>query len=330
MNPYDGFANHILYLAQMAQSNHPVDPHNPDYQLQSPQPLAYPPAHPSGHVQYNPPTRTGPMRLDLPPPPVFTTQPSPDVDYPNQYGPPAGGFTYQGAPPISSPLQSSFTPHPGPSAQLYAPPAYPDGQRMAKQYPGSLPTSPYAGPNQASLEQQQMGYPSYQQQPQLSPYYTPYGQPVVSASSNGSNGSSHMAEYFPPYPQGTPAQQAQSQLYSGQAQISPPFPSPSWQSPHLVTPATSSRPDPVSATGSSQSGGSGNTHGPKTSRQQFTACGACRHRRVKCDLKDRQEEAERKALEDGEGGVGPVRSNPAARKKKVICTNCQERNMNCM
>lgn len=71
-------------------------------------------------------------------------------------------------------------------------------------------------------------------------------------------------------------------------------------------------------------GGKGNPN--KVPRHQFTACGACRHRRVKCDLRARQEEAEREAfLDDAQNGsTGPLR------RRKVSCTNCQERGTNCV
>lgn len=66
--------------------------------------------------------------------------------------------------------------------------------------------------------------------------------------------------------------------------------------------------------------------GTKTTRQQFTACGACRHRRVKCDLKDKQEQAEEAALLESNGRTGPLREQA----KKVQCSNCLERGLNCV
>lgn len=56
----------------------------------------------------------------------------------------------------------------------------------------------------------------------------------------------------------------------------------------------------------------------KTTRSQFSACGACRHRRVKCDLKAKQEEAER------------TDSKGKARTKPPSCTNCLERGVLCV
>jgi hypothetical protein len=62
----------------------------------------------------------------------------------------------------------------------------------------------------------------------------------------------------------------------------------------------------------------------KATRAQYTACGACRHRRVKCDLRARQEDAEREArLEEAKGG-GPVR------RRQPSCSNCVERGTNCV
>nr|ODN88362.1 hypothetical protein L203_02975 [Cryptococcus depauperatus CBS 7841] len=69
----------------------------------------------------------------------------------------------------------------------------------------------------------------------------------------------------------------------------------------------------------------GSNHTAKTTRQQFTACGACRHRRVKCDLKDRQDEFERLAVTESEG-TGPRRG----KQKRIQCSNCLERRLNCI
>ncbi|BEI87789.1 uncharacterized protein CcaverHIS019_0105070 [Cutaneotrichosporon cavernicola] len=64
----------------------------------------------------------------------------------------------------------------------------------------------------------------------------------------------------------------------------------------------------------------------KVPRHQFTACGACRHRRVKCDLRARQEEAEREAfLDDAQNG-----NTGSLRHRRASCTNCQERGTNCV
>ena len=149
---------------------------------------------------------------------------------------------------------------------------------------------------------QQMYMP--QQTPALSPYVTPGG--VVSGSSTSQTS---MLDYFPNQPLISPPDAGQTFSTAGWSSQVPPL-NPS------STQAGPSRP--------SQPGG----NAPKTSRQQFTACGACRHRRVKCDLKDRQEEAERKAAEE-ERSVGPIRGS-GQRRKKVSCTNCMERNTNCM
>ncbi|KII88691.1 hypothetical protein PLICRDRAFT_162020, partial [Plicaturopsis crispa FD-325 SS-3] len=51
---------------------------------------------------------------------------------------------------------------------------------------------------------------------------------------------------------------------------------------------------------------------PKSSRQQFSACGACRMRRVKCDLKD--------LITSATAGSEPI----------TACSNCQERGLKCV
>lgn len=90
----------------------------------------------------------------------------------------------------------------------------------------------------------------------------------------------------------------------------------------------SNRPPPQQApvVASSSRRASGAASGTKNPRHQFTACGACRHRRVKCDLRTRQEEAEREAaLEEAQSGTSGT-----VRRRKVSCTNCQERGTNCV
>jgi hypothetical protein len=163
-------------------------------------------------------------------------------------------------------------------------------------------------PPQHYQESAYSGYGYPQQGLLTSPYQTPGGHPIPTLSSGGS-GSNAMSEYFPPFP-GQPHHTHPPP--SAQA-----YPSPSWTSGPLRPPAQA----PPRA-------GGGGGSGAKTSRQQFTACGACRHRRVKCDLKEKQDALERETREDEERGVGPVRVS--ARRKKAICTNCEERGTNCV
>lgn len=92
-----------------------------------------------------------------------------------------------------------------------------------------------------------------------------------------------------------------------------------WQS----QPPSGSPVQQPASTGPTKGGAKGNPS--KVPRHQFTACGACRHRRVKCDLRARQEEAEREALMDSQGS-----GNSSIRRRKVSCTNCQERGTNCV
>ncbi|ORY32499.1 hypothetical protein BCR39DRAFT_374254 [Naematelia encephala] len=146
------------------------------------------------------------------------------------------------------------------------------------------------------------------QQQQLgvgSPYNTPTG--VIPPNSGAA-----ASDYFPPY-------------NTSPTSASHPFLSSTWQAPPInQMPTVHQQMEASTSTSGKQNSGA------KTNRQQFTACGACRHRRVKCDLKDRQEAAELAAIEEeGSAGVGPQRQL-VSRRKKVSCTNCQERGTNCM
>jgi hypothetical protein len=163
-------------------------------------------------------------------------------------------------------------------------------------------------PPQHYQESAYSGYGYPQQGLLTSPYQTPGGHPIPTLSSGGS-GSNAMSEYFPPFP-GPPH-------HSHPPPSAQAYASPSWTSGPLRPPSQA----PARA-------GGGGGSGAKTSRQQFTACGACRHRRVKCDLKEKQDALERETREDEERGVGPVRAS--VRRKKAICTNCEERGTNCV
>lgn len=69
--------------------------------------------------------------------------------------------------------------------------------------------------------------------------------------------------------------------------------------------------------------GSATTPG-EPSRVQYTACGGCRHRRVKCDLRTRKADAERNLrLEEAKGGGQVPGRQPS-------CSNCVERGTNCV
>ncbi|KAF8184885.1 hypothetical protein K438DRAFT_1837044 [Mycena galopus ATCC 62051] len=76
------------------------------------------------------------------------------------------------------------------------------------------------------------------------------------------------------------------------------------------SPATSTTPSSVRTAGSRSVSAPYRrpTGQPKSSRQQYSACGACRMRRVRCDLKDL-----------------PVASGP-----HPACSNCQERGLKCV
>ena len=159
--------------------------------------------------------------------------------------------------------------------------------------------------------------PGYPQQELVSPLDTPLGpQPLVS----GSSSSSAVSEYFPSF-SSTPDQ-------AGASSQHPFLADPSWRPeamPFADVPTPLSRSNPrVSPEG-------GSKYTAKTSRrQQFTACGACRHRRIKCDLTKRQEEAMRLAAQEDSTAAGTHRSGSKSGRSGVSCTNCIERGTNCV
>jgi hypothetical protein len=153
------------------------------------------------------------------------------------------------------------------------------------------------------------------QQAQLSATSTLYSpENYVTQGSVGSSGSNTMQDYFPSY---------------DASAFQQPLQQPSWIVPSQAGPsaaaAVSRKPPSKSAVRQTSTSSKG-AHANKSTRQQFTACGACRHRRVKCDLKDRQEEAGIREEEDDDG-VGQTRK---VRQKRVQCTNCNERGTNCV
>lgn len=248
-----------------------------------------------------------------PSPPVMATQfitPNNERQYPTF--PPSLYFADSGTSSASLPYVQTPAPH----MHYYPPPLRSD---LPQPTPTDRPRPPLTlnlpppSPFMDPTMQMPMGYvpnpTSMGGQQTGSPYLTPFGMPST-GSESGHSGQG-LNEYFPPF----------GSIPSNGAQPVPEV-SPTWSS---QLPGEGQRPK------GKRDGGQG---GAKTSRQQFTACGACRHRRVKCDLKDRQEEAERQALEQESHGVGPHRSSTAAsaaaRRKKVSCTNCQERGTNCV
>lgn len=108
-----------------------------------------------------------------------------------------------------------------------------------------------------------------------------------------------------------------NQVVDGHGYLHPPPPPQDWS-------AQSGQPSTTTSKRSSKRP-SGSTASPgKATRAQYTACGACRHRRVKCDLRARQEDVEREArIEESKGG-GPVR------RRQPSCSNCVERGTNCV
>lgn len=172
---------------------------------------------------------------------------------------------------------------------------------------------------------------------QGTPYEHTPGQQEYPYSGSPSGESHRPDSYFPPIqaaytpsiPQyrssATPYPSAPSEWQSTHPSHAAPSVSPYGPPPHLRETSRPSKGGP-----SQHPGGSSGTQA-KTTRQQFTACGACRHRRVKCDLREKQEQLGRDQRDDEDrSGPGPTRSSSSARRKKAVCTNCAERGTNCV
>ncbi|WWC70299.1 uncharacterized protein I206_104249 [Kwoniella pini CBS 10737] len=154
--------------------------------------------------------------------------------------------------------------------------------------------------------------------PNMPEYFPPLYTPTIAPLDSGSSQSTGMGDYFPattPIPQHPQAVMSNIPLDHQNWQSTVPAPLPNSQMMNSKSNASAGPSTKAEKSGS------------KTSRQQFTACGACRHRRVKCDLKDKQEAAEKANEEDG---IGPSRSKNSGKQKKVSCTNCIERGLNCI
>lgn len=212
-----------------------------------------------------------------------------------------------------------------PDQPPYYPPPHPPYQ---PQYTDSAPTRP-PRPMAISLPQfQPLPYPQQQSQPSLtSPYETPLmpmSSTPLSAHHEG------MVDYFSIWNGQNMQPVSDFHQHSFQHHAPPPQHSSSLslqnQSPNEWQ---SQAPRSSRKTGrqpNSRANGSDSTTSTKTTRQQFTACGACRHRRVKCDLKDKQEQVEKTTLSESGGRTGPMREQA----KKIQCSNCLERGLNCV
>lgn len=289
--------------------------------------------HPHQHQQaYAPHIPPGPPPLHAadgahphpqePPPAMISAQypPSAGPSSMEYYSSEAYGARYDAGPSIHfiPPTAHGLPPPPLPRALPSGPP-----QRERPPLSLNLPPASFNDPNAFAhhphpyTSQPQSDLVSF---PSTSPYYTPHGMPTMTpGSANSSNG---MNEYFPPIDPATMSSQNTSIIPTS-------YPSPKWSS-ALPSNAVARSDHKASSSRGGKSGKYGGTHGAKTSRQQFTACGACRHRRVKCDLKDRQEAAEKLAGLDGNTEGANQSGSALARRKKVTCTNCRERGTNCM
>lgn len=230
-----------------------------------------------------------------------------------QYTPYPPGMYYSEA---SSSAQSYHLTTPAPNIQFY-PPSIASQETITQERarpPMSIDlssTTPFASPLPPAAQMPVGYFPVQEIASQTLLPVSPYGASmgVPSSLTPGSGNSVHgMTEYFPPFGV-SPAPGTQ--------------PLPSFNQTWSSTAPSGPKPKATTKAGKP-------ANGAKTSRQQFTACGACRHRRVKCDLKDRQDQAERDAHESG--GTEPRRNaaGSSSKRKKVACTNCEERGTNCM
>ena len=174
-------------------------------------------------------------------------------------------------------------------------------QNIAPSVRTSSPMSlPYSAAHSVTSPLPPFGAPFY---PDGSPFPSPGLPQVISPGVHSAMSSSLSAvspalqEYFPQYQPNLPT---------------------SFQPPFVLPPSGATSPS-KRHTGSSRSTSTGSQGraGAKTTRQQFTACGACKHRRVACDLKDRQAAAVRQ-------------TKKGAKKSKVSCSNCIARGINCV
>jgi hypothetical protein len=189
------------------------------------------------------------------------------------------------------------------------------------------PPTPFADPRDYSQltpnyhdphhphHQQHQQHHQQQQYVDQSPYQTP-GLMHHHPTSAGSSGSNSMPDYFhqPHHPTPSFGQMSHHHYTPSAYQEPSSYPETSY----MPLPSPLPLLDPPTKTGRGA--------GPKTGRQQFSACGACRHRRVKCDLKERQDMLE---VQESDKGSGPIRASNKTRKK-AICSNCVERNVACM
>lgn len=212
-------------------------------------------------------------------------------------GPPTFGYDYDGSQGGQSPSHRPL-PYPSPTMQ---------GRQHLVPHPhDNLPPSDMTPT--ISFEYTQGGSQQHQQQQQHS--YFANGMVDSNSEPNSNLGQDGSTSPFSSFHQDGGAG---GPMYLGLAPLD-------WQSNQAVGSPAQQLP----STGPTKGNSKGNPN--KVPRHQFTACGACRHRRVKCDLRARQEEAERESMigDSQSGGNGPLR------RRKVSCTNCQERGTNCV
>lgn len=134
--------------------------------------------------------------------------------------------------------------------------------------------------------------------------------------------------YAPPYPIVSTSTTA-----VGQSQWTAFAPPGSARQPTSVHARAPGPPGPSSSVNASKLHALDGTTGKKKTRQQFSACRACRSRRVRCDLNDKQQQWEWLYGEEASGKQpsAPILSGVQNRSRdKLACTNCTERKQVCM
>ncbi|WVW83759.1 hypothetical protein I302_105780 [Kwoniella bestiolae CBS 10118] len=273
--------------------------------------------HPHAHHIHQQSDQVQQVQGYYPPPPP------PNIFYAAENQPPGPPVNMTLIQPYDSNIQPKLE-HDGPSVLLpphqhHIPNQYLDHHQQQHQHQQQMQQPMILSPYEMPLGSGSSHNPNMAEY--FPPLHTPTGIPIPMDS--GSSQNTAMVDYFPPpstlqHQQSQPPQNLVSTMpidHSHQA----------WQSTVPAPIPTGNAKNNASAGPSTKA----EKAGSKTTRQQFTACGACRHRRVKCDLKDKQEAAEKSTMEDTDG-VGPSRNKGVSKQKKVSCTNCIERGLNCI
>lgn len=231
---------------------------------------------------------------------------TPPLLHPQHTGPPVAELPSMQYP-TSVPTQSQAPPHayyeatstPAPPMHLTLPQHRPPPMSL------TMPITPTYDES-GQFVSPQYAHPHSGTPGQISPY-----QPSPLSADPHSASSTHMTDYFPPY-QSTPIAPAHSYL----------APTPTHPTHHLPLVSPSLH---YGHYGAQPKASGSRSNNAKTGRQQFSACGACRHRRVKCDLREKQEKLQKENTSSEE-----AKAESKKRPRKAICSNCEERGIACM